>query len=245
MTAMKLEHCIFTDKGGREVNEDCAAAVSSGGRYCFILCDGLGGHGMGGRASSLVTKALSDCFKASGSIGEFAKAALEKANDELLKAQRSDARQREMRATAVVLCIDGDRGTVLHIGDSRLYRFRKGRVISRTTDHSLPQMLCLAGEISEEEIRSHPDRSRLLRALGDDAEELRYERTDFEVQAGDAFLLCSDGLWEPVTEAEMERLLADTGKAKKWLARLAGLARANSSGRVMDNYTAVAVTVKE
>ena len=242
---MRTDHSIFTDKGSREVNEDCAGAVCTNGRYCFILCDGLGGHGMGDKASSLVTETLSDCFKNSRSIEEFAETALEKANTELIKAQHSDMRLRQMRTTAVILCIDGNKGIGLHIGDSRLYRFRDGKVIYRTKDHSLPQMLCMMGEIREDEIRTHQDRNKLLRALGDEPDDLRTERTEFDVQPGDAFLLCSDGLWEPVTEAEMESLLAETGKPKKWAAQLAGLAVKNSAGRKMDNYTAVAVTVRK
>ena len=242
---MKTDHSIFTDKGSREINEDCAGAVCKDGRYCFILCDGLGGHGMGDKASRLVTDTLAECFKNSKSNAEFAGSALIKANDELIKAQRSDMRLRQMRTTAVILCIDGSKGIALHIGDSRLYRFREGKVISRTRDHSLPQLLYTMGEISEDEIRSHPDRNKLLRALGDEPDDLKTERTEFDVLPGDSFLLCSDGLWEPVTETEMERLLAESGKPKKWVSRLAELARENSIGRKMDNYTAVAVTVRK
>ena len=150
-----------------------------------------------------------------------------------------------MRTTAVVLCIDGNRGIALHIGDSRLYRFREGRVLSRTRDHSIPQILVMAGEITEEEIRSHPDRNKLLRALGDENDELRVEKSEFDVRPGDAFLLCSDGFWEPVTEAEMERTLAENGKVKKWLSSMSKLAFQNSDRSKMDNCTAVAVTVRE
>ena len=115
-----------------------------------------------------------------------------------------------MRTTAVVLCTEGNRGTALHIGDSRFYHFRNGKIISQTKDHSVPQMLAMAGEISEHEIRRHPDRNRLLRALGDENEEVRFVRSDFEIKEGDAFLLCSDGFWEEVEEesedgAEPER----------------------------------------
>ena len=242
---MKTEHSIFTDKGGRPVNEDCADAVRSGSRYCFILCDGLGGHGMGDRASRLVTDTLKRYFCGCGSIDEFAADALTRAQEALQAAQLTDRRLRQMRTTAVVLCIDGNRGIALHIGDSRLYRFRGGRVLSRTRDHSIPQVLFMTGEITEEEIRSHPDRNKLLRALGDEDEEVRSERSDFEVMAGDSFLLCSDGFWEPVTEEEMERLLAENGKVGKWLSAMAKQAMKNGRGKDMDNCTAVAVTIRE
>ena len=242
---MRPEHSIFTDKGGRPVNEDCAGAVRSGNRYCFIVCDGLGGHGMGDRASRLVTEALKKHFSACGSIEEFAADALARAQEELLEAQRSDPRLRRMSTTAVVLCIEGDKGLCLHIGDSRLYHFRNGRVLSRTRDHSIPQMLFMTGEITEQEIRRHPDRNKLLRALGDNTEELRSERTGFEVRAGDAFLLCTDGFWEPVTEEEMERLLSANRKPAGWLSAMAKAAMKNGRNTNMDNCTAVAVAIRE
>lgn len=242
---MKIEHSIFTDKGGRPVNEDCADAVRAGERYCFVLCDGLGGHGMGDKASSLVTGLLTDYFKSCTTLDVFAADALQRAQTALKQAQRTDARLKQMRTTAVVLCIEGSRGLALHIGDSRLYRFREGKVLSRTRDHSIPQILLMAGEITEEEIRSHPDRNKLLRALGDENDELRVEKSEFDIRAGDAFLLCSDGFWEPVTEPEMERTLAENGKVKKWLAAMSKLAFQNSDRSRMDNCTAVAVTVRE
>ena len=242
---MRPEHSIFTDKGGRPVNEDCADAVRCGDRYCFIVCDGLGGHGMGDKASRLVTEALKKHFTACRSIEEFAAGALPRAQNELLAAQRSDPRLRRMSTTAVVLCIEGDKGLCLHIGDSRLYHFRDGKVLSRTKDHSIPQVLCLTGEITEQEIRRHPDRNKLLRALGDNTEELRTDRSEFDVKAGDAFLLCTDGFWEPVTEEEMERLLSANRKPAEWLSAMAKAAMKNGRETNMDNCTAVAVAIRE
>ena len=241
---MKTDHYIFTDKGGRPLNEDRADWAGSGDRYCFILCDGLGGHGMGDRAAELVTAYLKERFLVGEGLEAFAAGALPGAQAALRSAQAADPRLKGMRTTAVILCIEGDRGLALHIGDSRLYRFRGGKIVSRTRDHSIPQVLCMSGEIEESEIRSHPDRNKLLRALGDDSEELRCESFSFDVAEGDAFLLCSDGFWEPVTEIEMERTLAEEPKAKKWLAAMVKLAVKNSAGKPMDNFTAIAVKVK-
>lgn len=114
----------------------------------------------------------------------------------------------------------------------------------QTRDHSVPQMLVLTGEIKTEEIRSHPDRNKLLRALGDDRETVKFELTRFDVRAGDAFLLCSDGFWEPVTESEMLALLQSEPTARAWLEKMSRLAAENSGGKAMDNYTAVAVRVR-
>ena len=242
---MKIEHCIFTDKGSRSVNEDRADFAVSGDRACFILCDGLGGHGMGDRAAQTVVDAVRQSFLSSRSLDAFAAEVLDQAQAAVLAAQAADPRAKHMKTTAVLLCMEETRGIVLHIGDSRLYRFRDGKLLSRTADHSIPQILYLTGEIREEEIRFHPDRCRLLRALGDDAEVLRSSRSDFEIRSGDAFLLCSDGFWEPVTESDMERALCSADGAKAWLGTLSALAMQNTASGDADNLTAIAVTVKE
>ena len=240
---MKAEYSIFTDKGGRAINEDCAEAVRDGKRYCFIVCDGLGGHGMGDVASRLVTDRLKEYFYECDTE-KFAKTAMFAAQKVLLTAQLENPKLKNMRTTAVILLTDGEKGIVLHIGDSRMYRFREGHILSRTTDHSIPQMLCRLGEISEQEIRLHPDRNKLLRALGDDGEALRFDRSDFDVKEGDAFLLCSDGFWEPVTENIMEKYLSDRKKAEKWLSSMSKYAMKNGKGRNMDNCTALAVVMR-
>ena len=82
--------------------------------------------------------------------------------------------------------------------------------MGRTIDHSIPQMLALAGEIKEKEIRRHPDRNKLLRVVGTDWENPQYEISeDVEKTGGEAFLLCSDGFWENITEKEMVKCLKD------------------------------------
>lgn len=234
---MKPQYSLFSDKGGRLMNEDCAAVFTSRRAQCYVLCDGLGGHGLGDIASRCVTGFIGAAFRR-GTLGDDI---LAKAHRDLCERQSEQGVTGKMRTTAVVLTIDGDRALCTHIGDSRLYHFRGGEVLWHTRDHSIPQMLVLTGEISEDEIRSHPDRNKLLRALGDEREEIKYESKHFSVQDGDAFLLCSDGFWEPVTEREMTAALQASTSAKQWLCRMADLAARNSAGKTMDNYTAIAV----
>jgi serine/threonine protein phosphatase PrpC len=123
-----------------------------------------------------------------------------------------------MAATLVVLLIRQDQAIWGHVGDSRLYLFRQGRLLLQTKDHSVPQMLVGEGEMGLDEIRGHPDRSRLLRALGDGHDEIRPRlQAPFALQPADAFLLCSDGFWEYVLEAEMETALAEAEDPDQWL----------------------------
>ena len=242
---MKIEHSIFTDRGSRAVNEDRAGFAVSGDRFCFIVCDGLGGHGMGDIAAQTVVDAVRQSFLSSSGLDAFASDALEQAQAALLAAQTADPRMKHMKTTAVLLCMEGNRGISLHIGDSRLYRFRNGKLLGRTADHSLPQVLYMTGEISEAEIRFHPDRNRMLHALGEETEALRIVKSEFAISAGDAFLLCSDGFWEPVTEPDMEDALQSAKGAKAWLSALSALAVQRIRTGKADNLTAVAVTVKE
>ena len=242
---MKIEHSIFTDQGSRSVNEDRAGFAVSGDRFCFIVCDGLGGHGMGDIAAQTAVDAVRQYFLCSSGLDAFASDVLERAQAAVLAAQTADLRMKHMKTTAVLLCLEGNRGISLHIGDSRLYRFRNGKLLSRTADNSLPQILYMTGEIREEEIRFHPDRNRLLHALGDDTEAQRIAKSEFEICAGDAFLLCTDGFWEPVTESDMEYTLQAAKGAKAWLSALSALAVQRTRTDRADNLTAVAVTVKE
>ncbi len=238
---MKITYSNFSDKGGRAVNEDYTGVAGFGDRYCFVLCDGLGGHGMGDMASRFTVKYIKERFIASADSAAFVSGIADDAHLALKQEQEKDIRCSKMRTTAVVLVIDGGMGYSVHIGDSRLYVFRDDMVIFRTKDHSIPQMLVLTGEIKEDEIRRHPDRSCLLHALGDETDNVRYEKSEFDLMPGDCFLLCSDGFWEPVTEEEMCSELRKSRSAEEWLSAMSKKAAENSRGMNMDNFSAVAV----
>ena len=244
MSAIKTDCGIFTDPGGRPVNEDFADMLMKKGARCFVLCDGLGGHGMGDKASRFVARFVLREFARCTDIGAFITRVLPDAQTALREEQARKGITGKMKTTAVVLVLDDESAYCAHIGDSRLYRFRGGVADFRTRDHSIPQMLVMTGEIGEEQIRSHPDRNKLLRALGDDREEIKCETARLDLRPGDAFLLCSDGFWEPVTEDEMLALLSSCRSAKDWVSKMAALAVRNSAGSSMDNYTAVGVMVK-
>ncbi len=241
---MRTEYCFFTDKGSRPVNEDYSGHISSKGMDCFILCDGLGGHGMGDKASQFVVEYVKEYFENCASLEEFTTTVANSTQKALRNEQADLGFTDKMKTTAVILVINGSEGVSIHVGDSRMYHFRNNEVIFRTRDHSIPQMLVLTGEISEDEIRSHPDRNKVLRAFGDDREELKCEISGFDIEEGDTFLLCSDGFWEPVTEKEMTDSLKKTSSMEEWLEVMSVIARDNSEDKKMDNFTAVAVGLR-
>lgn len=239
---MKVFFSNYTNQGNRDINEDSISITKNKGSYCFILCDGLGGHGKGELASRYITQFLAKYFNECNSMDEFFADAFEKAQDGLLAEQKKIGAQFEMKTTAVVLVIDHNEYRYAHIGDSRLYHFRRNKVLKRTLDHSVPQMLAIAGDIKEKQIRSHPDRNRLLRVMGIEWDEPRYELSEKGlIKEGDAFLLCSDGFWEPIIEKEMCRLLKRSSSVDEWINNMRVTVINNAQGTNMDNYSAIAI----
>lgn len=237
-----LKYAVFTDKGGRNINEDSAGVFESENKQCFILCDGLGGHGMGDTASSLVKDAFGEKFSDASDASVFLASAFEFSQKKLLSEQKARNAQTKMKTTAVVLVTDENNAYIGYVGDSRLYIFRKNKVQKRTLDHSVPQMLALSGEIKESQIRNHPDRSLLLRVMGCEWDEPKYQILEpIPLTKCQAFLLCSDGFWELINEKEMSRLLKNCSSPEEWLSLMAEIVKRNGEGRDMDNYTAIAV----
>ena len=261
MGAEMIRYSTFSDKGGREVNEDKVGFTEQDGRYCFVLCDGLGGHGMGDVASLLVCESILGTFKEGkyGSYTEFLKQAFENAQGKLLEEQDRLSAKNKMKTTCVILTIDkAPAGSVISgdeagdtyigfIGDSRLYVFNDNEVVKRTLDHSVPQRLALAGQIMEKEIRNHPDRNKVLCVLGTEWEKPGYEllkpMAQKEIQA---FLLCSDGFWEGIEEKEMCHLLKKSDSPEEWLEQMVARIKKNNRKTLdkMDNYSAIAVWVE-
>ncbi len=193
-------HSEITRRGCREINEDALGVSDSGGGPLLIVADGLGGHGHGEIASRCVTECFVKSYPNMGLAepGEYMERAYRSAQKKLLDMQREKRSLAGMRTTGVSLIWKEDSVTVGHIGDSRAYLFgRFGGLMSRTLDHSVVQMLALDGQIKEKQIRRHPDRCRLLRALGDDEAVPRVEITRCpRPKAVRAVLLCSDGVRE-------------------------------------------------
>ncbi len=238
-----MDHKIISEYGSREVNEDYAAQAEMHGMQCFVLCDGLGGHGKGEIASELVTHSLLGYMQEHPqSDSETIAAAFEYAQSQLLALQEEQHLQSSMKTTAVMLLMDGKDAVWAHIGDSRLYLFHRNKIVQRTLDHSVPQMLVMMGKIKEKEIRNHPDRNRLLRVMGMPWGGRSYEISDKRsLSRCQAFLLCSDGFWENITEKQMCRFLRKSKTADEWLRLMYEEVQKNGEGTDMDNNTAIAV----
>lgn len=203
---MTLETAYAAHRGGRDEQQDRVAVFSApeGDARLLVVADGMGGHAGGGLAAQAVADTAKAAWEAYDMRSGDPKALLQ----DIVKAAHAavnrigEEKRLSPRSTCVVLYVDGTRAVWMHVGDSRLYRFRDGRLIERTHDHSVVQMLLDMGKISEDEMGTHPDQNRLIQSLGGESEP-EAELGEDAVAAGDSFVLCSDGLWEMVSPEEM------------------------------------------
>lgn len=209
---MQLSAYAYTNRGGRDHNEDSLRASAEQG--IFVLADGLGGHRCGEVASQAAVDAIFTGMAQAEALEEASLLDLfRSANEELLRRQAQPG-QEEMRTTAVALKLAGSTAVWAHIGDSRLYRFSDGELAEVTQDHSVTYRKFLGGEISYMDVYHDDDRSRLLRVLG--KEPCRPEAGQAAVSPGDAFLLCSDGFWEFVYNEEIQADLCRARTPEEW-----------------------------
>lgn len=252
---MKLEIATLTRSGGRAKNQDYAVHHVANDGAMFVVADGLGGHEGGEVASKIVSESMITRFLGTGVAltTEAIQSSIETAQQQLLHAKQTEPRYKDMCSTLSVLQFgvtaysDGRAGLDAqwaHLGDTRIYHVRDGKIIRCTLDHSVPQALVKAGEITPEQIRHHEDRNRLLRALGMDGD-VKPTISDVTASAeGDLWLLCTDGFWEYVLEREMEHLLTETRSNREWLLAMEQLLLSRAKDD-HDNYTATAVRVTE
>lgn len=242
---MKLEIAALSKQGGRSHNEDACGYWTSDAGCCWVVSDGAGGHGGGDVAAKTVVSNILRDFAACPAVApERIAELILRANQAVLLEQATSQATRNMRATAAVLEIDNSTETATwgHLGDTRIYMFRGCRVLFQSRDHSVMQTMVDAGFGDAAMLRTHPQRSVLLAALGTTEEIRPAIHETVALRDGDVFLLCTDGLWEYVDEAAMERLLAASLTAEYWLAALEAEILAHAK-RDHDNYSALAVWV--
>ncbi|HJW24119.1 MAG TPA: protein phosphatase 2C domain-containing protein [Rhodocyclaceae bacterium] len=223
----------------REVNEDACLERPEIGLWA--VADGMGGHALGALASRTVVDALGALLPA-GSLAELAAAAWERLQA-VNRQLRAEAALRDVRiigSTAVVLLAWEGRCVCLWAGDSRIYLYRAGQLTQLTRDHSQVEELLARGALSPEEAADHPLRNLITRAVGAD-DLLEVDEETLEVNDGDIFLLCSDGLSNEVGAEQMAAALAggDCGQAAEVLMDLA----LKHGGR--DNISVVVVRAED
>lgn len=227
-------HCAAARHIGsvRSTNEDLAY----GDDRIAVVADGLGGHVRGAEASTAVTEVLVLASATEPAIDEL-EALMRRADAAVNELASGDERP---MTTATALLLTRGRLALLHVGDGRAYLLRSGDLSRLTQDHSHVQNLVDAGRVAANELRTHPDRALLVRALG--AGEGRSE-ADIALRTpltGDRYLLCTDGLWAPVPPEELAETLPG-GTPHEAAERLVELALAHGGP---DNVAVVVVDVR-
>lgn len=240
---MRWESISVSDRGLiRPNNEDSALENLETG--LFAVADGMGGHAAGEVASRMAVEALRAADDAGldgdGDGVEGLLLAFSTANGEIRRRSHAEPDKRGMGTTLTVLRFESREegtGAIVHIGDSRAYRLRDGRLEQLTKDHTWVQERVDAGVLTPEQARAHPYSSILTRVLGTD-EPLAPDVVTVEARPGDLYLLCSDGLSGMVPDADLERILNESDD----LGELADLLiQAAKAGGGFDNITAVLV----
>lgn len=241
-----ITYYLYSNVGGRDNNEDSVGMTKAGDSFCFVLADGLGGHGKGEVASKIAVEQVIEDFVTAGNVSqECLSNSLQSAQDKIMQTQKLNIECRDMKTTCVVLHVGENSIRWGHVGDSRLYYFYKNKLVSRTKDHSVPQMLVDAGRLKEKHIRNHPDRNRLLKVMGIEWESPKFELGEpIDKVVGQAFLLCSDGFWELIDEKQMMHCLKKASSAREWIEMMEVVVMKKGRNKNMDNYSAIAVWVE-
>jgi len=246
--AVRVSHrsCI----GARSRNEDCVGVEQVRGHWCLVLSDGAGGHSDGALASRLVVDRVLAGFRSRPPIdaSDLSELLLD-AHDAVVAAQRSRGATdpaSAMHATVVVLVIDTTTGRALwgHVGDSRLYHWRDGRVVAMTRDDSVLQWMLDAGVVDPARMQDVVHRGLLLAALGSEGDVEPHVSEPLELHESDVFLLCSDGWWSGFDEATIEALLAQASTPEDWLESMAAATLSRAEPK-QDNYSAIGCWIGE
>ena len=244
---MKLIFFGKSDKGKlRKANEDFFACRKlSGSEYLFVVADGMGGHQAGDVASKLGTLTFARHYKELRAekvhISDALKESISVANEAILKKASDDLKKRGMGTTFSAIAISNLKAYIAHVGDSRIYIIRNGQMLRLTTDHTFVEKMVEEGRLTQEEARDHPQKNILYMSLG--ARQSFYPEISesFDLKEGDIFVLCSDGLNNMVTDAQIKEFAAGY-PPRKAVERLIKLA--NDNGGV-DNITLLIVRIEE
>jgi len=241
---MRFETARICRIGGRESNQDYSDFVVYKKKKlgCWALADGLGGHKGGEIASKLAVDAIIKAFKKDPQCtGEALYRYLEIANQEILLHQQQNPRLSRMRTTLALLVTDFKHVLWAHIGDTRIYHFRRGKIRFQTRDHSVSQARATEGEIPQDQVRHHKERNQLLKTMGQqETFRPQIHREKILLRRSDAFLLCTDGFWEYLEEKEMEFAYSNAAIPRKWLLDMEKNLLKKAKKK-LDNYSAIGV----
>jgi serine/threonine protein phosphatase PrpC len=240
---MRIEHADLSLVGDREDNQDRVTVAVTDKAVFLIVIDGMGGHSDGSRAADTALKSLLDSFQQTPTpmfdpLG-FLHMALSRAHDDVARLGNGQSIDSRPRATTAICLVQEGTAYWAHIGDSRVYHIRHGKLVKRTRDHSHVELLLREGKITEEELPNHPMRNFVECCLGGDPAipEMTIGGRQ-TLQPGDVLLLCTDGVWANLRDADIAAFFRDDAQQlRAWLEAL-GRRAVQASSPFSDNSTA-------
>lgn len=243
-----------TDVGRkRNHNEDNFVVIDED--HLYVVADGMGGHASGEVASQMCIDTLREFFRATSADPEATWpykmdksrgyeenrliTSIKLANLRIFEAAQHDPKYRGMGTTVVGILIVDDGVLIAHVGDSRVYRLRDGKLEQLTEDHSLLNDYIKMGRLSAEEIENFPHKNVIVRALGM-KDTVKVDTQLDKPQPGDTYILCSDGLCGPASDEEIREIVASHSDLRT--ASLKLIEKANAAGGP-DNITVVLAKV--
>lgn len=255
MNLFDIEFAAVTDIGKiREKNEDNVLISSDLG--LGVVADGMGGHSAGEIASNIAVSVLAETIRKVNNgalpipadflpkldpVGRKILLAANLANAAIYSTAQSSELYKMMGTTLTGVLLDNGCATAVHVGDSRLFLFRDGKIVQITTDHSLAMEHVRRGLLTKAEADKSKIQNVLTRAMGI-KKNIEFDLLKFPIKTGDVLLLCSDGLYKGLTEAQIGQILA-AGSNMQLVKLCKQLVRLSNESDGQDNISTVLIKI--
>jgi len=243
---LRIEYADLSLIGDREDNQDRVAVAVSDHSALLAVIDGMGGHADGGKAADTALRSILESFwQTPQPVFDpqgFLHLSLGRAHDEVVRLGNGLTIDARPRATTAICLVQTGAAYWAHVGDSRVYLVRDGRVIERTRDHSHVEMLRQEGRITEEEMVTHPMRNFVECCLGGDTSLPEMTVTSRRpLRSGDLLLLCTDGIWSNLRDQQIAEFHAPGGRTLRSALETLGEHAVRAAAPFADNATAAAL----
>jgi serine/threonine protein phosphatase PrpC len=212
-----MRFTIFQDsrKGARKVNQDRIAYTYGRDTLLLVVADGMGGHAGGEIAAQICVRLFIERFQQEAKPVlkhpvQFLQDSMQRAHAALGSYAAQFSMLETPRTTCVACVVQAGQAYWAHVGDSRLYLFRQGGLIGQTKDHSKVQYLIDQGQISDDDVATHPDRNKIFSCLGGLVDPVIDVSRRTPLRNGDVIVMCTDGLWGVMKRQEIADWLTST-----------------------------------
>lgn len=247
---MRVEHATISLLGSRDSNQDRVLAEITDEAALLVACDGMGGHAQGERAAEIAVQSLAQRFRTSSRplldpMG-FLHLSLGAAHQQVVRLGADMPLENRPRATIALCLVQRGSAYFAHVGDSRAYLLRRGRIVARTRDHSHVELLVREGVIGAEQAQSHPMRNFVESCLGGETllPEMDISRR-LALQVGDVVMACTDGMWANLTDAAIAAVFAASDAPLAPALQALGAQAVSGGGPTCDNTSAVTLRLLE